>query len=115
MRRVCTFLNKIIVDLLRGKEDACWMVIILMFENYIVIAYLSWHWDSTDDFYLSAFVDKDVLRMYIPYFFLIHLKLIAGSDDVVKEVPNFSLKEILLKTETIVDLCLQHELIVIVA
>ncbi len=53
--------------------------------------------------------------MYITYFFLIHLKFITSSNDVVEKVPNFSLKEIFFESKSVIDFCLEHKFIVIVA
>lgn len=62
---------------------------------------------------MSTFVDENVPGMYVTYFLFEKLKLITCSDDVVQQIPDFSLQKIFPQLVTILDLGFEHELVVV--
>lgn len=84
-----------------------------MLKQIIVIGDFSGQRDCTDDLYLSTLVDEDVLRMHVANFLLQVLELATCSNDVIQEVPDFSLKEVFFESIAVKDLGPEHEFVVV--
>ena len=105
MRGIRALLYEIIVDFFRRKV-AVIDVIMMFFENPVVITELKGHRDSTDDLNLSAFVDEYVAGVHVTYFSLQMLKFIPSANNIVQQVPYFSFQEIFTQTLPVGDFSL---------
>lgn len=82
MRWVSAFLYTVIVYLLRGKEAS--YVLILLFQNPVIICQFVWEGNCTYDFDLTIFVDENVRRMDIADFPMKMFKFATCSYNIVK-------------------------------
>ena len=80
----------------------------------LVVVNLSREGASTDDFYLSALVDEDVVGVDVTDLALEVLELVARPHHVVEQIPQLGLQKVLAQVEPVLDFGLQHELVVLV-
>ena len=114
MRRIRTFLDKIVVDLL-GCQVAVVNQILLSFKDELEIVPFEGHGGGADNLDLSALVDEDVDGMHAAYFSLQMLEFAARTDNIVEEVPDLSFEKIFAKALPVGDLGLQNKLVVVKA
>lgn len=112
MRGVGALLHEVVIDFLRREVDDD-VGVILAFEECVIVVELPGQRAGADDLDLPALVDEDVGGVHVADLAAQVLELLPSPHDVVEQVPDLGLQEVLLQLAAVVDLCLQHELVVV--
>lgn len=112
MRGIGALLHEVVIDFLRREVDDD-VGVILTFEEGVVVIELSGERAGADDLDLSALVDEDVGGVHVADLAAEVLELLPSPHDVVEQVPDLGLQEVLLQLAAVVDLRLQHELVIV--
>lgn len=115
--RIASLLNEIIVDFFRSKKDSDRLIGRFdgVFDEIVVVGNFSGERSGTNDFYLSAFIDEDVLGVYVADLLLMVFEFTAGSHDVVEQIPNLCFEEVFFEFIAVQYLSPEHEFVVIVS
>lgn len=112
MGRVGALLHEVVIDFLRREVDDD-VGVVLALEEGVVVVELAGQRAGADDLDLPALVYEDVGGVHVADLAAQVLELLPRAHDVVEQVPDLGLQEVLLQLAAVVDLRLQHELVVV--